>query len=112
MVATPSAAPGAMTGRRYLESLRDGREVWIDGQKVGDITTHPAFKDMVHELARIYDLQNSDAYRDEMTYVDPETGVRTSLSWLIALSPEDSARKRRKSRCSGSCFSSHCMPSS
>ena len=33
---------GAMTGARYIESLRDGREVWLDGEKVADVTKHPA----------------------------------------------------------------------
>jgi aromatic ring hydroxylase len=88
---------GAMTGKRYIESLRDGREVWLDGQKVPDITVHPAFKDMIEALAAVYDLQNSDEYRDQMTYVDPESGIRTSLSWLRPNSLEDSARKRRNS---------------
>ena len=31
-------ASGAMTGARYIESLRDGREVWLDGKKVADVT--------------------------------------------------------------------------
>jgi 4-hydroxyphenylacetate 3-monooxygenase len=48
-----TTALGAMTGARYVESLQDGREVWLDGEKVQDITTHPAFTGMVHELARI-----------------------------------------------------------
>lgn len=89
---------GAMTGKRYIESLRDGREVWIDGKRVDDVTTHPAFRDMVKALADVYDLQNSDEYRDQMTYVDPESGVRTSLSWLIPKTLEDSAKKRRNSQ--------------
>ena len=59
-----------MTGERYIESLRDGREVWLDGKRVDDITTHPAFRDMVHALADVYDLQNTE-YRDEMTYWTP-----------------------------------------
>ena len=83
MTVQPATRLGAMTGERYVESLRDGREVWFDGQRVDDVTTHPAFRDMVHALADVYDKQNSE-YRDEMTYVDPESGVRTSLSWLIA----------------------------
>ncbi|HEX5140502.1 MAG TPA: 4-hydroxyphenylacetate 3-hydroxylase N-terminal domain-containing protein, partial [Dehalococcoidia bacterium] len=99
MVTTiPTERMGAMTGARYIESLRDGREVWVDGQRVDDVTTHPAFKDMVKALADVYDLQNSDKYRDEMTYVDPESGVRTSLSWLLPQGREDSARKRRNSQ--------------
>ena len=61
-----------MTGRRYIESLRDGREVWIDGEQVRDVTVHPAFKLMIGALARVYDLQNSPPYRDEMTFVDPK----------------------------------------
>jgi aromatic ring hydroxylase len=95
----PAAALGlgAMTGQRYIDSLKDGREVWIDGERVKDVTVHPAFKDMIGELGRIYDLQNSDAYRDEMTFVDPESELRTSVSWLLPRSAEDLKRKRRNS---------------
>ncbi len=44
-----------MTGDEYLESLRDGRELWIYGEKVQDITTHPAFRNSVRMVARLYD---------------------------------------------------------
>ena len=32
------------TGKEFLESLDDGREVWIYGERVKNITTHPAFQ--------------------------------------------------------------------
>jgi len=32
------------TGAEYLESLNDGREVWYDGEKVKDVSRHPAFR--------------------------------------------------------------------
>jgi len=86
-----------MTGQRYIESLRDGREVWLDGKRIEDITTHPAFRDMIQSLAKVYDLQNS-TYKDEMTYVDPDSGVRTSLSWLIPKNHQESNLKRRNSQ--------------
>ena len=92
-----TAGLGAMTGARFIESLRDGREVWIDGERVADVTTHPAFKGMIHEAAKIYDLQNSEKYRDEMTFVDPESGVRTGMSWLLPRSAADLRSKRRNS---------------
>ena len=95
--ANAGEAPGPMTGRRYVDSLKDGREVWIDGERVGDVTTHPAFKDMVAELARLYDLQNSPPYRDEMTCADPTSGRRISVSWLLPRSADDLKRKRRNS---------------
>lgn len=100
VAARPPAAGesfGAMTGARYVASLKDGREVWIDGRRVDDVTTHPAFKDMIATLARVYDLQNAPPYRDEMTFVDPESGVRTSVSWLLPRSADDLKRKRRNS---------------
>ena len=89
MTLDTTTARGAMTGARYIESLQDGREVWLDGEKVQDVTTHPAFTGMVHELARIYDLQHTETYRDQMTFVSPATGNRCSLSWLLPRSPED-----------------------
>jgi 4-hydroxyphenylacetate 3-monooxygenase oxygenase component len=91
------ASLGPMTGRRYVESLKDGREVWIDGRRVKDVTTDPAFRDMVGELARIYDLQLSPQYREEMTCIDPDTGRRISVSWLLPRSAEDLKKKRRNS---------------
>lgn len=92
-----STAPGPMTAERYLASLKDGREIWIDGKRVDDVTAHPAFKDMVGELARIYDLQNSPQYRDDMTCIDPASGNRISVSWLFPRSAEDLQKKRRNS---------------
>ena len=42
------------TGAEYLESLRDGREIWIYGERVKDVTTHPAFRNTVRMIARLY----------------------------------------------------------
>ena len=43
------------TGREFLESLRDGREVYIYGERVEDVTTHPAFRIAARTIARLYD---------------------------------------------------------
>ena len=97
MALNTSAGLGAMTGASYIESLKDGREVWLDGERVADVTTHPAFSGMVHELARIYDLQHTPEYRDQMTFVSPDSGTRCSTSWLLPRSREDLKAKRRNS---------------
>jgi aromatic ring hydroxylase len=44
-----------MTGAEYLESLRDQREVWIYGERVKDVTLHPAFRNQARMVARMYD---------------------------------------------------------
>src|SRR5690554_998726 len=72
---------GAMDGKAFLESLRDGREVWLHGEKVKDVTTHPAFAGVTQTLAGLYDMQHAAETREKMTYVD-EDGVRVSTSYL------------------------------
>ncbi len=56
------------TGDEYRESIRDGREVYINGEKVTDVPTHPAFKPIVDARARIYDMAHEERYRDVMSY--------------------------------------------
>jgi 4-hydroxyphenylacetate 3-monooxygenase len=55
------------TGKEFLESLRDGREVWIYGQRVADVTAHPAFRNPARMLARLYDALHDPAQRDVLT---------------------------------------------
>ena len=43
------------TGAEYMQSLRDGREVYINGERVADVTTHPALRNSVRSIARLYD---------------------------------------------------------
>ncbi len=50
------------TGGEYLESLKDGREVYIYGERVKDVTAHPAFRNAARSVARLY-----DALHDEKT---------------------------------------------
>lgn len=63
------SATRPMTGQEYLESLRDGREVYFMGERVQDVTTHPAFRNTARMLARWYDklheLHNEDLSRSK-----------------------------------------------
>ena len=55
------------TGAEYLESLRDGREIWIYGERVKDVTTHPAFRNTARMIARLYDALHDPARKDVLT---------------------------------------------
>ena len=68
------------TGEDYIQSLRDGREVWIDGEQVQDVTTHPAFAPIVNVRARIYDLGHQAGTQDLLTYADEETAERCATT--------------------------------
>ena len=48
------------TGAEYLESLRDGREVFIYGDKVDDVTSHPAFRNTARMTARLFDALHDE----------------------------------------------------
>src|SRR5579863_953246 len=58
------------TGSQYLDSIRDGREVYINGERVKDVTRDPMFKPLVDIRARIYDMQHEAETRDALTYRD------------------------------------------
>ena len=68
------------TGDEYRESIRDGREVWMNGERITDVTIHPAFKPLVDARARIYDMAHEAAYRDVMTYIDEESGDPSAVA--------------------------------
>ncbi len=82
------------TGQQYRESILDGREVYIDGQKVSDVATHPMFKPLVDIRARIYDMAHKDQYRNIMTDTD-EDGEQYATSLKLPYSKADWEDKRR-----------------
>ena len=58
------------TGAEYLASLRDGREVYIYGERVDDVTTHPAFRNAARSIARLYDALHDPKTKDLLTCAD------------------------------------------
>ncbi|QSE79278.1 4-hydroxyphenylacetate 3-hydroxylase family protein [Rhodococcus koreensis] len=82
------------TGDEYRESIRDGREVWVDGERVKDVADHPMFKPIVDVRARIYDLAHAEATQDAMTYVDPDSGERNAVANKLPRTQQDWLDKR------------------
>src|SRR6266487_3702149 len=65
------------TGEEYLESLRDGREIWIYGERVKDVTKHPAFRNTVRMLGRLYDALHDERKTVLCTETDTGSGGYT-----------------------------------
>jgi aromatic ring hydroxylase len=63
--AQPKTRP--LTGGEYIESLRDGREIYLYGERVKDVTTHPAFRGAVRMTARLYDALHDPRHRAVLT---------------------------------------------
>jgi 4-hydroxyphenylacetate 3-monooxygenase len=79
------------SGKEHVESLRDGRVVYIGSERVDDVTRHPAFRNAAGTVASIYDMKADPAWRDAMTY--EEDGGRHSIYFLRPRTREDLQRR-------------------
>lgn len=80
------------TGKDYLESLRDGRAVIVDGEVIDDVPNHPAFAGIAKTVASMYDFAADPD--NEMVYVAPETGRRALKPFMIPRTREDLRARR------------------
>ncbi|MEO6941896.1 MAG: 4-hydroxyphenylacetate 3-hydroxylase N-terminal domain-containing protein, partial [Terrimesophilobacter sp.] len=87
---------GARTGRQFLDKLNAMRpHVTIDGEVVSaNLTEHPAFKNVAHTFAQLFDLQHDPKYKDALTYPSPSTGEPVNVSFLVPRTVEDLERRR------------------
>src|SRR5947209_18640670 len=84
------------TGAEYLESLRDGREVYIYGERVEDVTRHPAFRNSARSIARLYDSLHAAKHKDVLTCpTDTGGGSFTHKFFRVARSREDLIAQRK-----------------
>src|SRR6202050_2339707 len=78
------------TGAEFLESLRDDREVYIYGERVKDVTTHPAFRNSAASIALLYDALHDTALHDTLTApTDTGSGGYTHKFFKAARSRRD-----------------------
>jgi len=83
------------TGAEFLESLRDGREVYIYGDRVKDVTTHPAFRNAAASVALLYDALHDKATKDVLTTpTDTGSGGYTHKFFKVARSREEVIAQR------------------
>src|SRR5436190_11315823 len=82
------------TGSEYLRSLNDGRQVFVDGECVKDVTTHRAFREAVRSIARLYDIAAAPEMRERMTFVSPKTGEPVLRAYQIPRSHADLRARR------------------
>jgi 4-hydroxyphenylacetate 3-monooxygenase len=85
----------ARTGREYIKGLQEQeREIWLGGERVADVTTHPGLASGVRAIAGLYDMQHDPKLRDEMTYVSPTSGDRVGLSFIIPRTRQELEQRR------------------
>ena len=93
MTATTTTRP--LTGSEYLESLRDGREIWLYGERVKDVTTHPGFRNTARMVARLYDALHDPKTKDVLTTsTDTGNGGYTQRYFKAPLSADEQLAAR------------------
>jgi len=73
--------------------------VWIDGERVDEVATHPAFRSIVDARARIYDLAHEPATQEVMSHLDAESGERCPTGSKLPVTKEDWYAKRAAVDC-------------
>src|SRR4051795_3619610 len=76
-------------GAEYLDSLRDDREVYLYGERVKDVTTHPAFRNTARMVARLYDALHDPAHRELLTTAANAGDGRTHPFFVMSRSADD-----------------------
>jgi 4-hydroxyphenylacetate 3-monooxygenase len=80
-----------MTGEEYLDSIRDGRRVYVGSEPVEDVTAHPAFRNAARSIAMIYDRKRAPENRDVMSV--EEDGESFSTYFLLPRTRQDLERR-------------------
>jgi 4-hydroxyphenylacetate 3-monooxygenase oxygenase component len=84
----------ARAGKQFLDRLRrTKRALWVEGERVDDVTTHPALAGAAQTLAGVFDRQH--AFPDECLVSDPETGEPINVGHMIPRSVDDLKRRNR-----------------
>ncbi|HEX6512720.1 MAG TPA: 4-hydroxyphenylacetate 3-hydroxylase N-terminal domain-containing protein, partial [Chloroflexota bacterium] len=96
---------GIRSGAEYLASLADGREVWLEGQRV-DVGADPRLAPFAQAVAKSYDLQRDPAYADLLTAPSPTSGEPASRAFHMPHCAGDLTRLRQmfellERRCGG-----------
>src|SRR4051812_43365947 len=86
----------ARNGKQFVEGLRRRpRDVWLRGQRIGDVAAHPAFKRPVERIAHLYDMQHDPAHAEVLTYASPSTGDPVGTAFMAPRNHADLVKRRK-----------------
>ena len=85
---------GIRTRKQYLESLKDGRVVYVHGERVKDVTTHPIMKLTARGCAMEFALAEDPRFRD-LFVEKTKDGEPVSFVFLPPKNTADLLRRRK-----------------
>lgn len=82
-------------GAEYKDSLRDGRTVYVSGEKVQDVTSHRILSITIEHSATVFDLAFNPETKDLFTSSSPRDGKPVSRYFKQLKSPQDLLDRNR-----------------
>jgi 4-hydroxyphenylacetate 3-monooxygenase len=83
------------TGDQHLKSLQDGRCVYVNGNRISDVTTSKSYRNAARSIAGLYEFQSRPENLEAMTYEIPGGGKRVSRAWQLPRSYDDLVQRRK-----------------
>ncbi len=80
------------TGKEFLDGLHDDRQIFMEGERVGDVTRDPRLAGAARSLADLFDMQHDPALIERMTFASPSSGKPVGLSFIEPRSVDDLIR--------------------
>ncbi|MBN8966601.1 MAG: 4-hydroxyphenylacetate 3-monooxygenase, partial [Rhizobiales bacterium] len=92
------------TGEEHIQTLRDGRAIYLHGRRVEDASVHPAYRNAIQSVAKLYDFQSAPSNRELMTFTT-ETGGVANRIWQL---PETYYQLRQRRQAIEAWYGLHC----
>ena len=77
------------TAQQYMDSLRDDRAIYIDGERIKDVTRDYRFIGAAETMAELLQMQHEPDHIDTLTYTSPSTGNKVGMSHIQPKSKDD-----------------------
>ncbi|WAA10948.1 4-hydroxyphenylacetate 3-monooxygenase, oxygenase component [Fervidibacillus albus] len=83
----------AKTGAEYIKRLKiANNNVYVNGERVDDVTKHPAFKNVIHSMAKLYDRQFEK--EEKMLYESPTSGEKVGKTFMVPTTIDELIERR------------------
>lgn len=82
------------TGKQYVDALKDGREVWLNGRRLKDVTEEPLLRPAIDATAQLYDMQRDTAHVDLLT-AESNSGTRIGRTYQAPRTFQDLVLRRK-----------------
>src|SRR5262249_47047880 len=82
------------TGAEFLRSLDDGRQIFLEGERIGRVVEHPAFGGAAGGIAKLFASASRPERRERLSFPSQKTGAPVWRAWQIPHSHSDLKAKR------------------